>query len=69
MEEDYKDIILNINKKLEKKKAVRLNDSFGTIIYINKNENEEKVVKKYLSRLENDNKFSIVSMHKAQKGE
>jgi hypothetical protein len=41
------------NKKsgIENQKAVRLNDGFGTIIYIGKNENPEKAIAKYLKDL------------------
>lgn len=42
----------NVSDSFENQKAIRLNDSYGTIIYINKKENPEKAIKKYLKDLE-----------------
>jgi len=49
---DVKDLKNIVKNKIEKQIAVKINDTFGTIIYIGKNENKEKAIKKYLKDLE-----------------
>lgn len=58
-----------LKAKLENKIAVKLNDSFGTIIYINKGENKKKAIAKYLKDIEDYklaslNNFNKVSIKK-----
>ena len=48
-----------LKAKLENKIAVKLKDSFGTIIYIDKGENKEKAIKKYLRDMEESKLASI----------
>lgn len=47
-----KDIVRDVQNKIKDKIAVRLKDSFGTIIYIDKGQDKEKAIKKYLKDLE-----------------
>lgn len=49
---------------LENKKAVRLNDGHGTIIYVDRNENSDKAIEKYLSDLKEYPKSSIMNFNK-----
>ena len=46
------------------KKAVRLNDGFGTIIYVDKNADPEKAIAKYLKDIEDYQKSSVMLFNK-----
>lgn len=49
-------------------RAVKLNDGYGTIIiYIGKNENKEKAIKKYLKKLEESRLSSMTTILPKQK--
>lgn len=47
MDKEEEKIIQKINKRLENKKIVQLNDPYRTMIYIDKDADEKKAIIKY----------------------